>query len=286
MRGVCGKSPELANLFDLLIYGLKGLAHVSVKLLEKDVYYPKDAVFAMGGLFRTITNANWDEELIRTVITKTLELRNRRKDELCKLLGDKCTTCPDAVTFQVTPEDYDAFALKVGVLRTENEDVRSLRETIIYGIKGIAAYAEHAHMLGYHDDDVNKFIMEGLAATLDDTLSADKLVGLVLKTGETAVKVMACLDKANTETYGNPEPTKVNLGVGKNPGILVSGHDLKDFEELLEQSKDSGVDIYTHSEMLPAHYYPAFKSISTLSATMVVRGGINWMILRTSMGLS
>jgi len=259
MRGVCGKSPELANLFDLLIYGLKGLAYVSVKLNEKGVYYPKDAVFVMGGLFRTITNANWDEVLIRNVISKTLELRDKRKAELCKLLDGNCTTCPEAVSFKVTPEEYDAFALKVGVLRTENEDVRSLRETIVYGLKGIAAYGEHADMLGYQDDDVNKFIMEGLAATLDDTLSADKLVGLVLKTGETAVKVMALLDKANTSTYGNPEPTKVNLGVGKNPGIIVSGHDLKDFEELLEQSKDSGVDIYTHSEMLPAHYYPAFK---------------------------
>ncbi len=259
MRGVCGKSESLANLFDLLIYALKGLGHVSVKLLEKGVYYPEDAVFAMGGLFRTITNANWDEELIRTVITKTLNLRDRRKEELCKLLENKCETCPEAVTFQVSPAEYDEFALKVGVLRTANEDVRSLRETIVYGIKGISAYGDHAHMLGYHDDDVNKFIMEGLAATLDDNLGADKLIALVLKTGEMAVKVMACLDKANTETYGNPEPTKVNLGVGKNPGIIVSGHDLKDFQELLEQTENSGVDIYTHSEMLPAHYYPAFK---------------------------
>ncbi|HNQ43274.1 MAG TPA: hydroxylamine reductase, partial [Candidatus Cloacimonadota bacterium] len=259
MRGVCGKPESLANLFDLLIYGLKGLAHVSVKLLEKGVYYPEDAVFVMGGLFRTITNANWDEPLVREVITQTLGLRDKRKEELCKLLDGKCDTCPEAVSFKITPEQYDEFATKVGVLRTENEDVRSLRETIVYGLKGIAAYGEHAHMLGFDDDDVNKFIMAGLAATLDDNLSADQLVGLVLKTGEHAVKVMALLDKANTSTYGNPEPTKVNLGVGKNPGIIVSGHDLKDFEELLEQSKDSGVDIYTHSEMLPAHYYPAFK---------------------------
>ena len=259
MRGVCGKSESLANLFDLLIYGLKGLAYVSVKLLEKGVYHQDDAIFVMSGLFRTITNANWDEALIREVISDTLKLRDQRKEELCKLIGDKCDSCPEAVTFQVNPDDYDEFATKVGVLRTTNEDVRSLRETIVYGIKGIAAYGEHAYMLGYHDDDVNKFIMEGLAATIDDTLSADQLVALVLKTGDTAVKVMACLDIANTETYGNPEPTQVNLGVRNNPGILVSGHDLKDFEELLEQSENSGVDIYTHSEMLPAHYYPAFK---------------------------
>jgi hydroxylamine reductase len=259
MRGVCGKSPELANLFDLLIYSLKGLAHVSVKLLENGAYYPEDAVFTMSGLFRTITNANWDEELIRNVITETLALRDKRKDELCAKLGDKCKACPDAVTFQIKPAEYDEFALKVGVLSTENEDVRSLRETIIYGIKGIAAYGEHAAMLGFMDDDVNKYIMEGLASTINDSLSADQLVALVLKTGEMAVKVMAKLDEANTTTYGNPEPTKVNLGVGKNPGIIVSGHDLKDFEELLKQSEGKGVDIYSHSEMLPAHYYPAFK---------------------------
>jgi hydroxylamine reductase len=259
MRGVCGKSEALANLFDLLVHSLKGLAHVSVKLLENGVYYPDDAVFAMGGLFRTITNANWDEALIRKVITETLALRDKRREELCAKLGDKCESCPAAVTFQVKPEEYDEFAKSVGVLSTANEDIRSLRETIIYGLKGIAAYGEHAAMLGFMDDDVNKFIMEGLASTIDDSLSADQLVALVLKTGATAVKVMAKLDEANTTTYGNPEPTKVNLGVGKNPGIIVSGHDLKDFEELLKQSEGKGVDIYTHSEMLPAHYYPAFK---------------------------
>ncbi|MDD4310591.1 MAG: hydroxylamine reductase, partial [Candidatus Cloacimonetes bacterium] len=153
MRGVCGKSPVLANLFDLLVYSLKGLAHAAVKLNEHGVYYPEDAVFTMGGLFRTITNANWDEELIRNTITQTLALRDKRKEELCKLLEGKCDTCPDAVSFSVSPEDYDVFAEKVGVLRTENEDVRSLRETIVYGIKGISAYGEHAAMLGFMDDD-------------------------------------------------------------------------------------------------------------------------------------
>ncbi|MGB3938926.1 MAG: hydroxylamine reductase [Candidatus Cloacimonas acidaminovorans] len=259
MRGVCGKSETLANLFDLLIYGLKGLAYVSVKLQEKDRYYPEDSVFVMSALFKTITNVNWDEENIKDTIETTLAVRDKRKDELCKLMEGKCDTCPEAVTFQLKRDEYDEFAKKVGVLRTENEDIRSLRETIIYGIKGICAYGEHAAILGFRDDDVNKFIMEGLSATLDDNLTVDQLVNLVLRTGENAVKVMAKLDEANTKTYGNPEPTKVKLGVGKNPGILISGHDLKDLEELLKQTEGKGVDIYTHGEMLPAHYYPAFK---------------------------
>ncbi|CAO80347.1 Hydroxylamine reductase (Hybrid-cluster protein) (HCP) [Candidatus Cloacimonas acidaminovorans str. Evry] len=259
MRGVCGKSETLANLFDLLIYGLKGLAYVSVKLQEKDRYYPEDSVFVMSALFKTITNVNWDEENIKDTIETTLALRDKRKDELCKLMEGKCDTCPEAVTFQLKRDEYDEFAKKVGVLRTENEDIRSLRETIIYGIKGICAYGEHAAILGFQDDDVNKFIMEGLSATLDDNLTVDQLVNLVLRTGENAVKIMAKLDEANTKTYGNPEPTKVKLGVGKNPGILISGHDLKDLEELLKQTEGKGVDIYTHGEMLPAHYYPAFK---------------------------
>ena len=259
MRGVCGKSETLANLFDLLIYGLKGLAYVSVKLQEKGRYYPEDSVFVMSALFKTITNVNWDEENIKDTIEATLALRDKRKNELCNLMEGKCETCPEAVTFLLKKDEYDEFAKKVGVLRTENEDIRSLRETIIYGIKGICAYGEHAAVLGYQDDDVNKFIMEGLAATLDDSLTIDQLVNLVLKTGENAVKVMAKLDEANTKTYGNPEPTKVKLGVRNNPGILVSGHDLKDLEELLKQTEGRGVDIYTHGEMLPAHYYPAFK---------------------------
>lgn len=259
MHGVCGKSPELCHLLDLSIHAMKGLAYVSVKLLEQGKYYPEDSIAVMQGLFITITNANWDEEQIRASITKLLALRDKRKAELCAILGDKCTACPDVVTFTVSPAEYEAYGEKVGVLATANEDVRSLRETIIYGIKGISAYGDHAAMLGYTDDAVNKFVMEGLAATIDDTLTADQLVALVIKTGEYAVKVMELLDKANTETYGVPEPTVVKLGVGSNPGILVSGHDLKDFDELLQQSAGQGVDIYTHSEMLPANYYPAFK---------------------------
>ncbi len=259
MRGVCGKSPELCHLMDLSIYAMKGLAHVSKRLLEKGVYYKEDGLFVMQGLFRTITNANWDEDQIKAVITQAIILRDKRKKELCDLLGGECTTCPPAVTFTVAPENYEEFGKSVGVLATENEDIRSLRETIIYGLKGIAAYGDHAAMLGYESDEIYKFLMDALAATIDDSLSADALTALVIKTGEYAVKVMELLDKANTETYGVPEPTVVKLGVGTNPGILVSGHDLKDFDELLQQSEGQGVDIYTHSEMLPANYYPAFK---------------------------
>jgi hydroxylamine reductase len=259
MRGVCGKSPELCHLFDLYIHALKGIAYASVQLAKKDVYHPEDALVVMGGLFRTITNANWDLDQITGLITSAIALRDQRKLELGWAAGTICPTCPDAATFQVKPEDYDAYGQKVGVLATENENIRSLRETVIYGLKGIAAYGEHAWMLGYTSDDINKFIMEALAATLDDSLSAEELTALVVKTGEYAVKVMELLDKANTDTYGVPEPTVVDLGVGTNPGILVSGHDLKDFEELLQQTEGQGIDIYTHSEMLPANYYPAFK---------------------------
>jgi len=249
---------------DLLIYSLKGLAWVNSKLYDFGKYYPEDSIYVMQGLFRTITNANFHEDVFYIIITETLAKRDERFAELDKLYiakhGKPCPLPPpEAVVFQVKPDEYKAFGEKVGVLRTENQDIRSLRETIIYGIKGISAYADHAAMLGYMDDDVNKFVMNGLAATLDDTKTVDELVGLVIKTGEHAVKVMAKLDEANTKTYGNPEPTHVSLGVRNNPGILVSGHDLKDFEELLKQSEHSGVDIYTHSEMLPAHYYPAFK---------------------------
>ena len=259
VRGVCGKSESLANLMDLLIYSLRGLAHVDHKLIQNGKYYPEDAIFVMQGLFTTITNANWSEDVITALIDKAIAMRDKRKDELCALIGDKCAKCPDAVTFKISKDQYTDFATKVGVLKTENEDIRSLRETITIGLKGVGAYGDHAAMLGFQDDDVNKFMMEALSATIDDSLSADDLVAMVLKTGEHAVKVMAKLDEAHTSTYGNPEPTHVNIGVGTKPGILVSGHDLKDFEELLIQTEGTGIDIYTHSEMLPANYYPAFK---------------------------
>ncbi|NLO12034.1 MAG: hydroxylamine reductase [Candidatus Cloacimonetes bacterium] len=259
MRGVCGKSPELCHLLDLSIHAMKGISYVSKELLKHDVFYPQDGLFVMQGLFRTITNANWDEEQIIAYITEAIALRDKRKEELCKLRTDKCASCPPAVSFHVEPKDYEEFGKSVGVLATENEDIRSLRETIIYGLKGIAAYGDHAAMLDYEDEDIYKFLHEALAATIDDSLSADELTALVVKTGEYAVKVMDLLDRANTETYGVPEPTVVNLGVGTNPGILVSGHDLRDLDDLLQQTEGQGVDVYTHGEMLPAHYYPAFK---------------------------
>jgi hydroxylamine reductase len=213
VRGVCGKSETLANLFDLLIFGLKGLAYASVHLQEKGRYYPEDSIFVMGALFKTITNTNWDEDSIRDTIEQTLALRDKRKKELCDLMGGKCDTCPEAVTFQLKREEYDEFAKKVGVLKTENEDIRSLRETFIYGLKGIWAYGEHSAVLGYQDDEVNKFVMKALAATLDDNLTVDQLSPISFEDRRKMLLIMAKLDEANTKTYGSPEPTKVKLGV-------------------------------------------------------------------------
>lgn len=264
VRGVCGKSPELCHLMDLSIYAMKGLAFISSKLLEHNIYHREDALIIMQGLFRTITNTNWDEEQIKLSIANIIKLRDKRKVELEEVAKDRNIKYPDAVLFYLSLEEYESFSTQVGVLSTENEDIRSLRETIIYGLKGISAYGDHSAMLGYYDDDLNQFIYKALAATLDDNLSPEQLTNLVIKTGEYAVKVMELLDRANTETYGVPEPTTVNLGVGNRPGILVSGHDLKDLAELLEQSEGAGIDIYTHGEMLPANYYPAFKKYSHL----------------------
>ena len=264
VRGVCGKSPELCHLMDLSIYAMKGLTFVSSKLLEHNIYHREDALIIMQGLFRTITNTNWDDEQIKLSIANLIELRDKRKVELEEVAKDRNIKYPDAVLIHLSLEEYESFGTQVGVLSTENEDIRSLRETIIYGLKGISAYGDHSAMLGYYDDDLNQFIYKALAATIDDSLSPEQLTNLVIKTGEYAVKVMELLDLANTETYGVPEPTKVNLGVGNRPGILVSGHDLKDLAKLLEQSEGTGIDIYTHSEMLPANYYPAFKKYSYL----------------------
>ena len=264
VRGVCGKSPELCHLMDLSNYAMKGLAFVSSKLLEHNIYHREDALIIMQGLFRTITNTNWDEEQIKLSIANIIKLRDKRKAELEEVAKNRNIKYPDAVLFHLSLEEYESFGTQVGVLSTENEDIRSLRETIIYGIKGISAYGDHSAMLGYYDDDLNQFIYKALAATIDDSLSPEQLTNLVIKTGEYAVKVMELLDRANTETYGVPEPTTVNLGVGNRPGILVSGHDLKDLAELLEQSEGAGIDIYTHGEMLPANYYPAFKKYSHL----------------------
>jgi len=261
IKGVCGKPDYVANLQDLMIYTLKGIALVKEEGRKAGIEFPKADHFTMTGLFMTITNANFDDEAFRAKIREGLALREEMKEEL-KEKGVSLDDMHDAATwFADTAAAMKAKAdsVQVGVLATENEDVRSLRELITYGLKGIAAYAEHAFNLGKEDKNVYGFISKALTSTLDDTLSADELVALTLETGKFGVDVMALLDAANTETYGNPEITEVNIGVGKNPGILITGHDLKDMEQLLEQTKGTGVDVYTHGEMLPANYYPAFK---------------------------
>jgi len=261
IKGVCGKPDYVANLQDLMIYTLKGIALVKEEGRKAGLEFPKADHFTMTGLFMTITNANFDDDAFRAKIREGLALREEMKEEL-KGKGFSLDDMHDAATWTADSADAmtsKADSVQVGVLATENEDVRSLRELITYGLKGIAAYAEHAFNLGKEDKNAYGFISKALTATLDDTLSADELVALTLETGKFGVDVMALLDAANTETYGNPEITEVNIGVGKKPGILITGHDLKDMEQLLEQTKGTGVDVYTHGEMLPANYYPAFK---------------------------
>ncbi len=259
--GMCGKTADLAALQDLMIYSLKGISELGVKADEIGMDMEGLDRFIIEGLFMTITNTNFDKERFFEKIKEALKLRDKLKAQLIERkveLGELA----DAATFIVNSKDeivYKASSEKVGVLATENEDIRSLRELITYGVKGMAAYAEHADNLGYYDPKIGKFIRKALAATLDDSLTVDDLVALTLETGKYGVDTMALLDKANTSTYGNPEITEVNIGVRNNPAILISGHDLKDLEELLEQTKGTGVDVYTHGEMLPAHYYPAFK---------------------------
>lgn len=254
VRGVCGKTEEVAKLQDLLIYTMKGISEIVVKG-KLDVSKMDDVNYeVLSSLFMTITNANFDGESIEKQINKMISVRNAlRKTVSVSSLHDAAVFEADSKTAMLEK------AASIGVLSTENEDVRSLREMITYGIKGMAAYAEHAKNIGKENPEINAFIYEALAATLDDTLSADDLVALTLKTGEYGVKVMALLDEANTSKFGNPEITEVSIGVRKNPAILISGHDLIDLEQLLEQTKGTGVDVYTHGEMLPAHYYPAFK---------------------------
>ena len=254
VRGVCGKSEEVAKLQDLLIYSVKGVSQIIVKG-NLDVAELADTNYqVINSLFATITNANFDDASLELQIKKILSLRNELRAKI------SVTDLHDAATFEVdTRESMLEKASSVGVLSTENEDVRSLREMIIYGLKGMAAYTEHALNIGKENMEIYSFIYKALSATLDDTLSADDLVALTLETGEYGVKAMALLDEANTSKYGNPEITQVNIGVSNKPAILISGHDLTDLEQLLEQTKGTGVDVYTHSEMLPAHYYPAFK---------------------------
>ncbi len=261
LRGVCGKTDDTARLQDLLIYTLKGLAIVNQEARKHGLNSENTDSFVIDGLFSTITNVNFDKNYFVGKIKEGLNLRESIKNQL-KDNGVELNNLHDAATWSADESEFDEKALSVGVLATKNEDIRSLRELITYGIKGMAAYAFHAANLGFKDPNISEFIEKALVATLDDSLSANDYVSLALEAGKYGVDVMALLDKANTSTYGNPEITKVNIGVRNNPGILISGHDLKDLEELLEQTEGTGVDVYTHGEMLPAHYYPAFKKYS------------------------
>ena len=251
VNGICGKKGDTANLQDLLIYVAKGISVVAEKAgtVDKEVGH-----YVAKALFTTITNVSFDDDRLIEIIKQGLAFRDKIKSKY-NVAGD-LHDC--AVWNAGTKDEFIKKAETVGVLATENEDVRSLRELLIYGLKGVAAYADHAAVLGFEDQAVFDYLIEGLASTTKD-FSVDEMVTKVLKAGEAAVNAMAILDKANTETYGNPEISEVNIGVGKNPGILISGHDLKDMEELLKQTEGTGVDIYTHGEMLPANYYPAFK---------------------------
>ena len=254
IRGVCGKTEEVAKLQDLLIYTLKGISDIVVKSKLDISTIDETNREVLNSLFTTITNANFDDDSIEDQIKKMIDLR----DDLRNTVAEK--DFHDAATFTVdSREAMLEKAASIGVLSTEDEDIRSLREMNIYGLKGMAAYTEHAKNIGQENLEINAYIYEALAATLDNSLTADDLVALTLRTGEHGVKAMALLDQANTSKYGNPQITEVNIGVRDNPAILISGHDLTDLEQLLEQTKGTGVDVYTHSEMLPAHSYPFFK---------------------------
>ena len=254
MVGVCGKKPDVAVMQDLLVYVSKGISAVTTALRKegKPVAAEINHLITLN-LFTTITNANFDKQSIEARIHATLDAEKELMSQL-----SSTANLPEAALWDGSG-DWEKKARIVGVLSTENEDIRSLRELITYGLKGLSAYSKHANVLLQDDEKVDAFLQRALAATLDDTLGVDALVALTLETGKYGVSGMALLDKANTTAYGNPEITKVNIGVGRNPGILVSGHDLRDLEMLLEQTQGTGVDVYTHSEMLPAHYYPAFK---------------------------
>ncbi len=263
ISGVCGKTPDVANLQDLLIFLCKGISHYSVRLRKMGEASNEVNKFVTDSLFMTITNANFDRDRFITRVNEAIDLRDSLRALYVSKGGDVEEIKFEGAFWSSSEISVmEKKAAEVGVMDSKNEDVRSLRELTTYGLKGMAAYAEHAFNLGHEDDDIYAFMQQALVDTTDDTLSADQLTTLVLKTGEYGVKVMALLDKANTGAYGNPEITKVNIGVQNNPAILISGHDLKDMEELLKQTEGTGVDVYTHSEMLPANYYPAFKKYS------------------------
>jgi hydroxylamine reductase len=264
VKGMCGKTGETADLQDLLIYALRGFAVYAEKAKELGISVKKDGLFVAQALFATITNANFDNDRIIELIKETLNHREALKEKFLAAYKEKNgrdfeeTLHHSATWFSDDETEFHDKAKSVGVLATENEDVRSLRELLVIGVKGIAAYADHAAVLGFEKDEIYDFFMEALASTTKD-LPVDEMIALVLKAGEVSVTTMATLDEANTSAYGNPELTEVNIGVGSKPGILISGHDLKDMEELLKQTEGTGVDVYTHGEMLPANYYPAFK---------------------------
>ena len=256
--GVCGKQPDVAAMQDLLVYVTKGISAVTTTLRQEGVaIQPAVNHMITLNLFTTITNANFSKEAIIARIQDTLSEKDLLLSKLNTLTSTD--TLPEAALWNGSENEFAAKAATVGILSTENEDIRSLRELITYGLKGLSAYSKHANVLLQDNEEIDAFMQRALAATLDDSLSADDLIALTLETGKYGVDGMALLDNANTSTYGNPEITKVNIGVGTRPGILVSGHDLRDLEMLLKQAQGSGVDVYTHSEMLPAHYYPAFK---------------------------
>ncbi|WP_194235618.1 hydroxylamine reductase [Paenibacillus donghaensis] len=258
--GVCGKPHDVANLQDLLIYLLKGISFLSLDVRLPEGLEQRVSLFIMDSLFATITNANFDREVFVGRIREAIALRGEVRAYFNEQYPEGTANLPDAAVWETDHETaFDEKARTVGVLSTQNEDIRSLRELITYGLKGMAAYTYHALHLERDDNELNRFMRRALAATLDDSLEVQDLVALAMETGKYGVNAMAMLDEANTSVYGNPEITKVNIGVRNRPGILISGHDLKDLEELLKQTEGTGVDVYTHSEMLPAHYYPAFK---------------------------
>lgn len=258
VSGVCGKKPDTANMQDLLVHVTKGISAVTTQIRAEGKQIDKSINHLITlNLFTTITNANFDKDVIVERIKTTLKV----KENLLNEVSDK-STLPSAALWSANESVFMAKAVTVGVLATENEDIRSLRELITYGLKGLSAYSKHANVLMEDNEELDAFLQRALSRLLDDTLSVDDLVALTLETGKFGVDGMAMLDKANTSAYGNPEITKVNIGVRNNPAILVSGHDLRDLEMLLQQTENTGVDVYTHSEMLPAHYYPAFKKYS------------------------
>jgi len=265
VNGICGKKGDVANLQDLLIYALKGLSifrkNASLEIRKEYAESCNEVdKFIVEQLFSTITNANFDRNYFIKAVKETIKMREMGKQKVAEMGIDAGKLADhDAATFTITDENIDAKAAEVGVLTTKNEDARSLRELLTYGLKGMAAYADHAMRLGKEVKEIVMFIEKALISTLDDSLSVDEMVAMVMEAGKYSVDAMAVLDAANTESYGHPEITEVNIGVRNNPAILISGHDLKDMEELLEQTKGTGVDVYTHGEMLPANYYPAFK---------------------------